>query len=235
MAVLKAGKIPPQRVATLTGINRTTVYSISKKLQEMGLVIEDLGQKVVYLTAISPENLVNVFEKEEKKIIEKKKIAVELTKELSELTSEKNYSVPRIKFVEEGDLSAYLYEVLPRWQESLEEKDKTWWGFHDNSFTENYGDWIDWSWKQYPNVFVRFFTNESKVEQDMKKKHSERLVKSLPAGTTFDSSLWIAGDYILMVQTRVRPHYLVEIYDEVLARNQRELFKGLWNLAPELS
>jgi hypothetical protein len=37
-----------------------------------------------------------------------------------------------------------------------------------------------------------------------------------------------------MAQTRVRPHYLVEINDELLARNQRELFKGLWALAPDL-
>ena len=35
-------------------------------------------------------------------------------------------------------------------------------------------------------------------------------------------------EYLIMAQTRVRPHYLVEIHDAVLARNQLQLFKGLW-------
>jgi predicted transcriptional regulator len=231
LAVLRAGKIAAHRVSVLTGINRTTVYSIGKKLSSLGLISEDKGQKIVYFVAEKPEKILTMLEKEEGVIQEKKKSAQSLIAGLSSVASEKHYSVPRIKFIEEADLSAYLYDALPRWQESLKNNDNTWWGFHDNSFTEHYGDWIDWSWKLAPDGFVRFFTNDATAEREMHKKHKERLTKALPEGTSFDSSLWVAGNYILMVQTRIRPHYLVEIYDEVLSRNQRALFKGLWGLA----
>lgn len=231
LAILRAGKIAAHRVSSLTGINRTTVYSIGKKLGGLGLISEDKGQKISYFVAERPDKILAMLEREEGEIQEKKKSAQSLIAELASLASEKHYSVPRIKFIEETDLSAYLYDALPRWQKSMENQDNTWWGFQDNSFTEAYGDWIDWSWKLAPSALVKFFTNKAKVETDMKKKHKDRLIKALPEGTSFDSSLWVVGDYILMVQTRVRPHYLVEINDEVLSRNQRALFKGLWDLA----
>lgn len=233
LAVLKAGKISPQRVSVLTGINRTTVYSVAKKLQSMGLITEDLGQKVGYLVAVSPENLVGVFEKEEKKIGEKKKAAIELSKELAKLSGDKKYSVPRIKFVEEDNLNDYMYKVYGAWAESGLRHDNTWWGYHDSSFTENYGKFVDYTWTHGPpGLKVRFLTNSvAPMEEEMKKKHPERLFVALSPNNEFDSSLWIIGDYVIMGQTRARPHYLVEIHDEVLARNQRQLFKSLWEMA----
>ena len=231
LAILRAGKVAAYRISSLTGINRTTVYSICKKLSGLGLISEDKGQKISYFVAERPEKILSMLKGEEVELQQKISTATRLVTELNTISSEKQYSVPRIKFVEESDLSAYLYDSLPRWQASLANTDNTWWGFHDNSFTERYGEWIDWSWKLVPHTLVRFFTNDSKSEFEMKEKHRARLIKALPAGTTFDSSLWVAGNYILMVQTRARPHYLVEICDEVLARNQRALFKGLWDLA----
>lgn len=232
LAVLKAGKVSPQRVSVLTDINRTTVYSVAKKLQSMGLITEDLGQKVGYLVAVSPENLARVFEKEEKKIIEKKNAAIELAKELTKLSGEKQYSVPRIKFIEEGDLSEYLYAEHDRWSESAEKYGNVWWGYQDDSFTTNYRSWIDWAnERSKPDLQIKLFFNKVPLEQEVAKKYATRVMRHLPDNAAFDTSLFIAGDYILMAQTRARPHYLVEIYDAVLARNQRQLFKNLWEMA----
>ncbi|SLM18330.1 conserved hypothetical protein [uncultured spirochete] len=236
LSVIKAGKISANQVAKETGINRTTVYSIAKKLEKMGVLAFDLGQKVGYLVAIPPENLVTIFEKEEKKLAEKKQVAIELAKELSSLTHDKRYSVPRIRFVEEDDLEEYLYAVYPRWEESSSNSDNVWWGFEDDSFTTCYEKWIKWGWHR-PNegLRVELFFNEAQIEKQLTKEYSGRKMKTLPNHISFDSTLWIVGEYLIMVQTRSRPHYLVEIHDPVLARNQRELFKGLWALAPELS
>lgn len=77
---------------------------------------------------------------------------------------------------------------------------------------------------------VCFFSNPAESEKKMQKKYPERIVKTLPGNEGFDSSLWICGDYIIMARTRERPHYLVEIRDPVLARNQRQLFKNLWEV-----
>ena len=232
LAILHAGKISPHKIASLTKINRTTVYSIGKKLMQLGLISEDKGQKVSYFQAEKPEKLFSMIEKEEDEVKVRKESAHRLVRELSAIKSKKQYSVPRIKFIEEGDLSKYLYGEYDRWKESVEKYENTWWGFHDDSFTNEYTDFIHWSWKQSgKDLKVRFFSNSAPVEKKINTKHLERRVKQLPQGSEFDSSLWVVGDYVLMVQTRVRPHYLVEIYDEVLARNQRALFKGLWDKA----
>ncbi|MBI4086942.1 hypothetical protein HY416_03085 [Candidatus Kaiserbacteria bacterium] len=229
LAVLKAGKVSPQRVAKLTGVNRTTVYSIVRKLAGLGLLHEDLGSKVQYLSAESPEAFGRLIDREQRAVEEKKKAARRLTEELAAFGAGKHYSVPRIKFVEERDLSDYLYQRYPAWAESGARRDNTWWGYHDHSCTETYGQWIDWSWKQPPRgVSVRFFTNAADSERKMKEKHPDRLVKVLSDSKDFDSSMWVIGDYTIMVQTRERPHYLVEIHDSVFSRNQRQLFKTLW-------
>ena len=236
LAVLQAGKIAPTQVAKRTGINRTTVLSVAKKLEQMGLIAQDHGQKISYLVATPPEKLVSVFEREEKKLIEKKKVAKELAKELGSLVSDKHYSVPRIRFVEESDIEAHLYEAYPRWSDSVEAFDNVWRGFQDDSFTSRYEKWIDWTWKySNENIYAEFFFNQAEIEQKLFKKHPSRRIRVLPETITFDSNFWVAGEYLIMVQTRVRPHYLVEIHDAVLARNQRELFKALWQMAPETS
>ncbi len=235
LAVLKAGKIAPTEVAKSTGINRTTVYSVAKKLEKMGLITQDLGQKVNYLVATPPEKLVAVFEREEKKLTEKKKVARALAKALSSLTSEKHYSVPRIRFIEEAQMEEYLYEAYPRWAESVASNDNVWRGFQDDSFTIRYEKWIEWTWTHsvQKNLRVEFFLNQAKIEQDLYRKHPTRHMKSLPDNISFDASFWVSGEYLIMVQTRVHPHYLVEIHDAVLARNQQALFQGLWVLAPK--
>jgi predicted DNA-binding transcriptional regulator len=229
LAVLKAGKTPVHRVARLTGINRTTIYSIARKLIKLGLISEDLGAKVGYLVAEKPDVLTNLFQKEEKDISERKKAAEVLARELLHFRSGEDYSVPRIKFIEEADLTNYLYKQYPVWAENGLKYENTWWGYHDNSFTEEYGKWIDWCWRQGPEgLKVRFFTNEAPVEEEMGERHPNRLTKTIKEGE-FDSSLWLIGDYTIMIRSRERPHYLVEINDTVLARNQRQLFKSLWD------
>ena len=50
------------------------------------------------------------------------------------------------------------------------------------------------------------------------------------SGMNFTSSVWIAGDYIVMASTRQHPFYLFEIHDATLAHNMRETFKKLWSL-----
>jgi sugar-specific transcriptional regulator TrmB len=227
LAVLRSGKIPHERVARSTGINRTTVYSIARKLANLGLITEDLGAKVAYLIAEKPEAITRIFKREEDELQKRKAAAEKLASGLSSYRANEEYSVPRIKFIEEEDLNEYLYREYPAWAESGARDNNMWWGYHDHSFTESYKKWIDWIWKQTPEMKVRVFSNEAKIEEKMQKKYPERVVK--PIGKEgFDSSLWVIGDYIIMCRSRERPHYLVEIHDPVLARNQRQLFKNLW-------
>jgi sugar-specific transcriptional regulator TrmB len=228
LAVLKAGKISYARVSKVTGINRTTVYSITNKLSKLGLITESSGEKISYLATEGAETLERMVEKEEERLREKKKAAQELVRDLANYRTGQNYSVPTIKFVEEMDLSDCLHRRYARWNASGLKYDNAWRGYHDPSFTDAYGEWIDWCWEQGPH-HVYFFTNSAQTEKKMKEKHPDREIKVLPGEDNFDSSLWVIGDYIIMVQSREHPHYLVEIHDSVLARNQRQLFQKLWN------
>jgi hypothetical protein len=45
----------------------------------------------------------------------------------------------------------------------------------------------------------------------------------------FASTMWVMGDYVVTLATRIRPHSLVEIHDRMLAQNMRGIFKSLWN------
>ncbi|MDP3770337.1 MAG: helix-turn-helix domain-containing protein, partial [bacterium] len=170
LAVLKAGKISYARVSQLTGINRTTVYSIAHKLAQLGLLSEDLGGSVSYLATEGTEAIERMVEKEEEQLAEKKKAARELIKELASYRTGQQYSVPRIKFVEETDLSDYLYRRYAQWSASALTYDNAWWGYHDPSFTDVYGKWIDWCWDESPHR-VYFFTNSAQTEENMGEKH----------------------------------------------------------------
>lgn len=235
LEILKAGKIMPARISKLAGINRTTVYSIGKRLVSMKLITEDIGGKVSYFIAEGVENLESLIRHEERELERKRIIARDLAKELSPFVGNQIYSIPRIKVVEEDDLSDYLYNQYAKWAKSGEERDNTWWGFHDHSYTETYGKFIDWSWKKGPkNLKVKFLTNEAISEKKMSKKHPDRQIHFCE-GLGFDSSLEIIGDYVLMVKTRERPHYMIEINDVGLSRNLRELFKWIWNISPKIN
>ncbi len=45
LAILQQGKVTPTDLAKITGINRTTVYSVAKELIKKGVVAEDLCGK----------------------------------------------------------------------------------------------------------------------------------------------------------------------------------------------
>ncbi len=233
LALVQLGKASPVRIAKETGINRTTVYSISRKLISLGLVGEDLSAKAAYLYAERPEALRHMFAKEETALHTRKALAETIAHEIAALPSAGAYSVPRIKFVEETDLSEYLYSATEQWVTSGMQRDNLWWGYHDDSFTSEYREWIEWCWKRWPETHVRLLSNKAEVEERLSEKYAQRITRTLPDTHDFDSSLWVIGDYVLMVQTRERPHYLVEIHDAVFARNQRQLFKSLWNLSSQ--
>ena len=229
LEVLKHGKLAITQLPKLTHINRTTVYSVAKKLVAIGLVSEDLGGKVSYLMALPPENLRTLIQKEQQQIDAQKKVVDALIKSLTPLRSQVGYSVPKIRFVDEAQIEKHLYDAAPRWDESMAATDPTWWGFQDHAFPELYKDWIDWYWKQAPaTIGLKLLTNRSDIEKRLEGKYKQRVMKFWSKSDQFTSTIWITGDYVTMLSLRERPHYLVEIHDPVMARNMRALFKGLW-------
>ena len=228
--ILERGKIAPALVSKLTKINRTTVYSVAKELKEKGLIVEDLGGKVLYYLPAREGELEKIISREKDALKEKEHSIKELQEFLKNAPQSTAYSVPKIRFVDERDLEPYLYEALPRWHESMMAHDRTYWGFQDHTFVEHFKHVIDWEWKRAPKeITLHLFTNSSKAEDKMRGKYADRrFLKFWKGKNAFTGTQWICGEYIILVVTSQKPFYLVEIRDAVLAHNMREVFKRLW-------
>lgn len=228
LALLQQGKITPTDLAHMTGINRTTVYSVAKELIKKGVVSEDLGGEQLHLVASPPEDLEHLIKREEKKLAKKKEAVSEALDMLKSLAKNTKYTIPKIVFIGEDDLENYLHKQTPVWNKSIEASKESWWGFQDKSFVQYYEKWIDWYWENTSKKMeVKLLSNES-AEEIKTKKYTNRQIKFWKDGNDFTATVWVSGNYVVMIVTSQHPHYLVEIHDTVLAHNMRQVFKGIW-------
>ncbi len=235
LEVIRHGKVSPTRIAALTGVNRTTVYGIAKKLAKIGMIVEDLGGRSHYLTALPPENLKSVLKKDEDELECKRRMIGEAVAELAPLVSKVSYSVPKIHFVEEESLQDYLIKRTPEWLESAGTIDNTAWGYRDHTLLESYPKWLEFYWEVAPKAHVvKLLSNRADVEKRLLGKYPRRHNKYWDKVQNFSVTMWVLGEFVIMVMTRQRPHYLIEIHDVVFAQNQRELFKGIWEELGEM-
>jgi len=230
--VVKHRLVTPALIARETKLNRPTVYNICKKLVTRGLIIEDLGDKTLKLMPTPPEELASVLKRDEDELKDKAKNIEILANELSLLKSSHNYPVPKIRFIEQDKLRPYLYSQTPTWSTSVENYDNTWWGFQDHTFVEKYKDYIDWFWQNAKeDVDLYLLSNSAQIEEEMKgRNYKKRHIKPWDKGAHFSATTWALGDYLVMIVTDKEPFYLVEIHDERMTANFRELFKNIWGL-----
>lgn len=229
--ILEKGKVAPTVLARLAKINRTTVYSVAKELLHKGLIVEDLGGKTLYYSPAQEHELARVITKEKDALKQKESIITELQEIMKNTPQSTTYSVPKIRFIEEGDLEAYLYEASPRWIANQQATTQTtWWGFQDHTFVEQYQSWIEWFWKKAPEgIDLKLFSNDSAIENEMKGKDiTRRMIRFWNGQNGFTSTQWVVGEYLISIVTKEKPYYLVEIHDAVIAHNMREVFKKLW-------
>ncbi len=232
LCVLEGGKLSATDVSRLTKINRTTVYSVSKELVKKGVIHEDLGGSTRYYTSLPPKELRSLYKTQEQELQKKIAIAESAIKELESLPKSKQYSVPKIRFIDEPQLKDFLIKQTPIWIESAKKyDDHNWWGFQDASLLEEYKEWIDYHWQIFPEDFgTRLFTNKKQAEKELAGKISteRRQVKYWDKTVDFTATHAVLGDYVLFIVTNQHPHYLVETHDVVMAQNLREMFKGFW-------
>lgn len=230
LALLSYGKMSPAELAKLTRISRPTIYSVSKELVKKGVLFEDLGGSSLLLVAKKPEDFMVVINREQKKLDEKKLIVEQAITELQKVAQATKYSIPKIVFIPEEEIESYLYKKTEEWDLDIFSRDGIYWAFQDHTFVESYQQWIDWYWtRASPKMLINLLTNESHIEEVMATKgHAQRHARFWKNGGQFTATTWVMGDYVTMVVTNQRPHYLVEIHDKMFAQNFRILFKGIW-------
>lgn len=235
LAVTAHGRLSHAAIGKITGVNRTTVYSTIDQLRAKGLVAEDLGTRPTKVVALPPDQLTTLVDNEARLIEAKHRTARTAAEALTKLAKQAEYSVPRIVFVDYQQLEQHLYRQAEIWSASITERDpeKAWWGYQDHSFVENaaYRAWIDWYWTAAvpKTVQLKLLSNESDIEKQMRQQHyARRHIRFWDQADEFTATTWINGDYVVMIYTRSQPHYLVEIHDQAMAHNFRQLFKGIW-------
>lgn len=232
-AVLAAGGIPPAALAKAAGIKRTTAYSIAHGLVEKGLITEDATKRPRVFVPSTPEQVLALIDEEHKRAAEKEATFKSLANELSKISAGKSYPVPTVRFIEEGKIAEFMKAETLKWDKNiLETGETTWWGFQDHTFVEHHQKWISWYWDQAPEpIDLKLFSNRAEAEVKFGPKYaSRRHIKFWGEAANFLSTTWAIGDYLVMINTRTKPFYLVEIHDKLMAHDQREVFKNLWPL-----
>lgn len=232
LSILEHGKLSAAAVARLTGINRTTVYSVAKELVTKGVIAEDIGSINLYYTALPPEDLRALYQKEEMALRDRKAAVESAIAELALVPKGKHYSVPKIRFIDERHLDDFLYKQLPIWIASAKARDQNWWGFQDTSFIESHAEWFKYHWEIFPADYgTRLFTNQKPAEEKFARDIADtnrRQVKYWIKSEDFTATHAVLGDYVLFCVTNQHPYYAVEIHDAVMAENIRQMLKGMW-------
>lgn len=230
LALAELGKASPAILAKRIGLPRTTVYSILESLSEKGLVAAEKQMQRTYFSALPPSALSRTIETERANLKEKERAASELEQLVSPFFRSVNFSIPKMQFFEgKNAVSNLLYEQGMKWGESTQQYDSIWWGYQDHTFVEQYRTWLDWYWpNRGPEEKVQLISNRTPIERELKGKIKNREIIVGPKGFHFSSTIWVCGDYIILIMTRQEPHYAFQIKDTVFAANMREMFKMLW-------
>jgi sugar-specific transcriptional regulator TrmB len=233
LCVLENTKITPTMVARKTGVSRPTAYGVGKSLAEKGFIEMDELSPTLYFIALPPENVARVVRQEKLEIEDKIKTAESLIGELALVPRSKNYSIPKVRFIDENNFEDFLYKQSPIWNQSGIKGDATWWGFQDHDFVEQYPEWFKWYFGfSAGKIKSKLITNVEEKDKmgEVIHRDYERAAKYWGGGDKIKITHAVLGDYILIANTQTKPHYVVEIHDAVIADNLREIFKGFWEM-----
>ncbi len=229
-ALLRRGKLGYSELAKETKLNRSSVYPVSKRLIEAGLIAEDTSSPVAMLVALPPKNLSLMVEREKAAVEHKEALAKEAIANLQGLAEAATYPLPQTIMVTAERVTQYLHESTKRWNTDIKATDGIWWGYQDPSFVEHYGEWIKWYWKQSSSkgVLSHIITHETKAERELEAAVPKDRHIQIMENMTFTGTQWANGHSIILINTSTEKHYLTEIIDPVLAANTREIFRKLW-------
>lgn len=234
-AMLASGSLAPAALAKASGMKRTTAYSVAGSLVEKGLLVEDSTKRPRIFTLAGPEQVLMLMDKEKRLVQDREETLKKLANELTNISASTFYPVPTIRLIEESKINDFLRAQTVVWDKSIQESaETTWWGFQDHTFVEQHADWIEWYWKRFPDgVDLKLLSNRAQTEVafgERLKAEKRRIIKFWGEADNFRSTTWVIGDYLVMINTRAKPYYLVEIHDKLMAHDQREVYKNLWPL-----
>lgn len=230
IALAELGKASAKVLSRKVDLPRTTTYSILENLSVKGVVATEKGSAGNYFVLNSPSTLLRLISIARAELEEKEAAAQKLVEYVTPYFQSRNYSVPKIQFFEGAkNVETMLYDYVAKWQQSMDMTDQTWWGYQDAAFVDLYRKWLEYYWKDKPKTQkVWLFSNVTKTEVALKGKVPNRIIKPIPSGFVFSSTIWVCGEYVVMISSRQKPHYAFQIKDAVFGSNLRVVFELLW-------
>ncbi|MBX7143300.1 MAG: helix-turn-helix domain-containing protein [Oligoflexia bacterium] len=231
LLLAEAGKSTVQLLARRAGMPRTTAYSVLENLQQRGLVSAEHKHGTTFYVIQQASALLRMVNKEQEALKRKEAKTKELVELIKPYFKSKFFSVPRIQFFE-GHMAIenLLYDHTKEWLNAVYQTDWTWWGYQDHTFVEHYREWLEWVWQiKNPQMKIWLLSNQASTPTEKDINVGNRIIKPIAQGNDFNSTVWVAGDFVIMLMTREEPYYAFQLRDAVFAGNMRFVFKLLWN------
>jgi len=93
------------------------------------------------------------------------------------------------------------------------------------------GSWLEYYWSTKPDfVKIQLISNEGTGRKRACRKSIRTHDCAIPSDFGFSSTIWVCGEYIVLLMTRNEPQYSFQIRDSVFACNLRSVFSLLWQL-----
>ena len=230
LALAEIGKGQAQVLSKLSGVARPTTYSVLGKLVEKGVVSVEKRNDTSFFAANPPSTLLGLIERKKKKLLKEERQAKELVQLMEPYFSSKHYSLPKLQFFEGTEnVKSMLDNFVEVWMRSMAKYDDTLWGYQDDTFVAQHGEWLLRYWQSKgPQHRICLFSNKSELEAELRERVSNREIRVLEEDFQLTSTIWISGDYITMIMTQQEPQYGFQIHDAVFASNLRRIFQRLW-------
>lgn len=229
------GSAAAQTISKRLKIARTTVYWALDQLGNRGLVaVEQRNGSSIFLLN-PPQAIVRMVSQEREKALRRfadQEAAAQIVSQSISIEPRKIGRVNnKIQYYDgEENIRSLLYDHLPLWQNSMAQSDHTWWGYQDPCFAQYYRDWIKDTWsKRRSGEFYRVFTNRSKIEEQLAAEAPEfRGMRFVPDGLNFSSTIWVVGDFLVLIFSQAQPHYAMQLRNSHFADGVRDIFRLLW-------
>ena len=235
LTLAEVGKATASVIGKRSDIPRSTVYSVLDGLIERGVVSIEHVSGTTFYVANDSTSFERMVEKEEEQIQEKKNAVRDLVEMIEPYLKSAHHSTPKLQYFEgKRNVENMLFRYLPVWRKTFAPaKDFTTWGFVDHTFHVEYRRWALHRLSLQEaggEETIKCFSNRPVVDEQIKRKVPGREIRLFPESMTITCSVFVYGEYMIMLLTRDKPHCAFQLHNPVFAENLRAVFKLLWKL-----
>ena len=216
------------------------MYLTLETLSEKGLISIHRTKTGMFFSANNSATVLRLIERELEVVNQKKSAASHVARFIDSLIDSKTKSpgqngaalkVPKIQYFKgKKNVENMLIDNLVRWRESYTcPNDSGLWGFQDHTFVQHYTRYLKHRWETtLPGEQIRLFTNIAVEEDALRGKIPNREVKHLPIDIEFRATVWIYGNFLVLIQSAEEAHYAYQLEDPAICSNLRAVFQLLW-------